>query len=162
MVVLLHKWEFKNIEVEFLKVSKKFDHQDFQILELGSPGTSWLWQCKHWDKVSCSRTQHYRCLLGPKPVSQFILSPLYHMVSCPQGTKYHVVSCPPPPSTPIILSSGTRYRSRGILSPLSCFGFFCLSMPIFLFCYKCFPNRLENLYFVIVLYMKDHNFSLCH
>ena len=45
MVVLLHKWEFKNIEVEFLKVSeKKIDHQDFQILELGSPGTSWFWQ----------------------------------------------------------------------------------------------------------------------
>ena len=38
---------------------KKFDHQDFQILELGSPGTSWFWQlvqalerltsCKSWD-----------------------------------------------------------------------------------------------------------------
>ena len=39
MAVLLHKWEFKNTEVEFLKVNeKKFDHQDFQILELGSPG----------------------------------------------------------------------------------------------------------------------------
>ena len=34
MVVLLHKWEFKNIEVEFLKGVKKFDHQDFQILVL--------------------------------------------------------------------------------------------------------------------------------
>ena len=44
MAVLLHKWEFKNIEVEFLKVSEKFDHQDFQILELGSLGTSWFWQ----------------------------------------------------------------------------------------------------------------------
>ena len=40
MAVLLHKREFKNTEVEFLKVSEKFDHQDFQILELGSPGTS--------------------------------------------------------------------------------------------------------------------------
>ena len=39
MGVLLHKWEFKNIEVEFLKVSEKnknIDHWDFQILELGS------------------------------------------------------------------------------------------------------------------------------
>ena len=44
MAVLLHKWEFKNTEVEFLKVSEKKDHQDFQILELGSPGTSWFWQ----------------------------------------------------------------------------------------------------------------------
>ena len=45
MAVLLHKWEFKKTEVEFLKVSeKKIDHQDFQILELGSPGTSWFWQ----------------------------------------------------------------------------------------------------------------------
>ena len=44
MIVLLHKWEFMNIEIEFLKVSEKFDHQDFQILELGSPGTSWFWQ----------------------------------------------------------------------------------------------------------------------
>ena len=44
MAALLHKWEFKNIEVEFLKVSEKFDHQDFQILKLGSPGTSWFWQ----------------------------------------------------------------------------------------------------------------------
>ena len=40
MVVLLHKCEFKNIEFEFLKVSEKIDHQDFQILELLSPGTS--------------------------------------------------------------------------------------------------------------------------
>ena len=44
MTVLLHKWEFKSIEVEFLKVSAKFDHQDFQILELGNPGTSWFRQ----------------------------------------------------------------------------------------------------------------------
>ena len=44
MAVLLHKWEFKNTEVEFLKVSEKFDYQDFQILELGSPVTSWFWQ----------------------------------------------------------------------------------------------------------------------
>ena len=44
MAVLFHKWEFKNIEVEFMKVSEKFDHQDFQILELGSLGTSWFWQ----------------------------------------------------------------------------------------------------------------------
>ena len=37
MAVLLLKWEFKNIEVEFLKVSeKKFDHQDFQEV-LGHP-----------------------------------------------------------------------------------------------------------------------------
>ena len=44
MTVLLHKWEFKNIEVEFLKESENIYHQDFQILELGSPGTSWFWQ----------------------------------------------------------------------------------------------------------------------
>ena len=44
IVVLLYKWEFKNIEVEFLNLSEKFDHQDFQILEQGSPGTSWFWQ----------------------------------------------------------------------------------------------------------------------
>ena len=44
MAVLLHNWEFKNIEVEFLKGVKKFDRQDFQILELGSPGASWFWQ----------------------------------------------------------------------------------------------------------------------
>ena len=44
MVVLLYKWEFKNIEVEFLKVSEKIWSQDFQILKLGSPGTSWFWQ----------------------------------------------------------------------------------------------------------------------
>ena len=44
MEVLLHKWEFKNIEVEFLKVSEKIWSQDFQILVLGSPGTSWFWQ----------------------------------------------------------------------------------------------------------------------
>ena len=44
MMVLLHKWEFKKIEVEILKVSENFDHQDFQILELESPGTSWFWQ----------------------------------------------------------------------------------------------------------------------
>ena len=43
MAILLYKWEFKNIEVEFLKVCEKVDHQDFQILELGSPGTSWFW-----------------------------------------------------------------------------------------------------------------------
>ena len=43
MAVLLHKWEFKNTEIEFLKV-KKFDHQDFQILEIGSSGTSLFWQ----------------------------------------------------------------------------------------------------------------------
>ena len=46
MAVLLHKCEFKNTEVEFLKVSEKFDHQDFQILELhvGSPRASGFWQ----------------------------------------------------------------------------------------------------------------------
>ena len=44
MAVLLHKWEFKNIEVEFLKWVKTFDHEDFQILEPGSHGTSWFWQ----------------------------------------------------------------------------------------------------------------------
>ena len=44
MVVLLYKWEFKNIEVEFLKVSEKIWSPG---LELGSPGTSWFWQCKH-------------------------------------------------------------------------------------------------------------------
>ena len=44
MAVLLHKWEFKNIEAEFWKWVKKFDHQDFQILELGIPETSWFWQ----------------------------------------------------------------------------------------------------------------------
>ena len=36
MAVLLHKHEFKNIEVEFLKVSEKFDHQDFQILAVSA------------------------------------------------------------------------------------------------------------------------------
>ena len=39
MAGLIHKWEFKNTEVEFLKVSEKICSQDFQILELGSPGT---------------------------------------------------------------------------------------------------------------------------
>ena len=41
---LASEWQFKNIEVEFLKVSEKMWYQDFQILELGSPGTSWFWQ----------------------------------------------------------------------------------------------------------------------
>ena len=44
MAVLLNKWEFKNTEVNLWKWVKKFGHQDFQILELGSPGTSWFWQ----------------------------------------------------------------------------------------------------------------------
>ena len=38
--------------------------------------------------------------------------------------------------------------------PSSCFGFFCLSVPFFLFCYKCVSSidRQENLYCVIVLW----------
>ena len=91
-------------------------------------------------------------------------------LSTDPGVPVYLAPPPPPPPPPlylvpgdkiphgilsppwVILSLGTRYSSRGILSPpRSCFGFFCLSMPICLFCYKCFPNRLENLYFVIVL-----------
>ena len=30
--------------LNFWKWVKKFDHQDFQILKLGSPETSWFWQ----------------------------------------------------------------------------------------------------------------------
>ena len=44
MAVLLNKWEFKNIKIEFLKVSEKIWSPGLQILELGSPGTSWFWQ----------------------------------------------------------------------------------------------------------------------
>ena len=51
VTVLLHKWEFKRLyeslrilRLNFWKWVKKSDHQDFQILELGSPGTSWFWQ----------------------------------------------------------------------------------------------------------------------
>ena len=32
------------LRLNFWKWVKKFDHQDFQILELGSPGTSWFSQ----------------------------------------------------------------------------------------------------------------------
>ena len=32
------------LRLNFWKWVKKFDRQDFQILELGSPGTSWFWQ----------------------------------------------------------------------------------------------------------------------
>ena len=34
----------KILRVNFWEWVKKFDHQDFQILELGSPGTSWFCQ----------------------------------------------------------------------------------------------------------------------
>ena len=44
MVALLHKWELRILRLYFWKWVKKFDHQDFEILELGSPGTSWFWQ----------------------------------------------------------------------------------------------------------------------
>ena len=40
MAALPHKREFKNIEVEFLKGVKIFDHKDFKILELESAWTS--------------------------------------------------------------------------------------------------------------------------
>ena len=39
MAVLLHKWEFKNIEVEFLKVSEK----------IWSPGLPDIGAKKSWD-----------------------------------------------------------------------------------------------------------------
>ena len=32
------------LRLNFWKWVKNFDHQDFKILELGSPGTSWFWQ----------------------------------------------------------------------------------------------------------------------
>ena len=35
---------FRVLRLNFWKWMKQFDHQDFQILELGSPGTSWFWQ----------------------------------------------------------------------------------------------------------------------
>ena len=51
MCYLALEWRFYTINeslrilrMNFWKWVKKFDHQDFQILELGSPGTSWLWQ----------------------------------------------------------------------------------------------------------------------
>ena len=42
MAVLLHKQEFKNIKVEFLKVSEKIWSPG--LPDIGSPGTSWFWQ----------------------------------------------------------------------------------------------------------------------
>ena len=44
MAVLLHKWEFIILRLDFWQWVKNFDHQDFQILKLGSSGTSWFWQ----------------------------------------------------------------------------------------------------------------------
>ena len=32
------------LRLNFWKWVQKFDHKDLQILELGSPGTSWFWQ----------------------------------------------------------------------------------------------------------------------
>ena len=51
MCYLAKEWWFYSINeslrilrLNFWKWVKKFDHQDFQKLELGSPGTSWSWQ----------------------------------------------------------------------------------------------------------------------
>ena len=44
MAVLLHKWEFKNMEVKCLEVRETIWLPGLQILELGSPWTSWIWQ----------------------------------------------------------------------------------------------------------------------
>ena len=45
MVVLLHKCEYKNIEVEFLKVNEKIWSPGLpDIGARKSQGTSWFWQ----------------------------------------------------------------------------------------------------------------------
>ena len=40
----LHANQKSDYDDMILKVSEKYVHQDFKILELGSPGTSWFWQ----------------------------------------------------------------------------------------------------------------------
>ena len=58
MAVLLHKWEFKNIEVEFLKVSEK----------IWSPGLPDIGARKSWDfliltvSASTVKNAHLKCL----------------------------------------------------------------------------------------------------
>ena len=44
MVVLLHKCEFKYIEVEFLKGSEKIWSPGLPDIGARKPGTSWFWQ----------------------------------------------------------------------------------------------------------------------
>ena len=45
MAVLLHKYESLRLgRLNVWKWEKQFDYLDFQILELGSPGTSWIRQ----------------------------------------------------------------------------------------------------------------------
>ena len=51
MCYLAEEWRFYSINeslrilrLNFWKWVKKFDHQDFQMLELGSPETPWFWQ----------------------------------------------------------------------------------------------------------------------
>ena len=47
--------------MNFWKWVKKFDHQDFQILELGNPGTSWFWQLVQALHTRTQNNMHVFC-----------------------------------------------------------------------------------------------------